>query len=98
VAHCDVIQLPLIAQCSRYSLNIRIRRAYKMEPSKQNADMRIYFDRCFEDLFDAGMRTPIHNDQSLRATNHHSNFTQFERAGDLRRGRDNKNARSDLRR
>src|ERR1700692_3341811 len=35
VADRDVIQLPLIVQCSRYSLNIGIWRPYQMESSKQ---------------------------------------------------------------
>jgi len=42
VADRDVIQLPLIVQCSRYSLNIGIWCPYQMESSKQNMDMGGY--------------------------------------------------------
>src|SRR5277367_364450 len=98
VTNRQVIQLPLIVQGRRYSLNLGIWRADQMNPSEQHADMRIYFGRGFENLFNAGVRTPVHNNQSLRAANGHRNFAEFERAGDLRNIRDQKNARSDLRR
>src|SRR6266849_5973321 len=83
VADGEVIQLPLIVQGGGNSLQFGIRRSDKMEPSKQNPHMRIYFGRSFQDLLHARMRTSIHNDQTLRAANRHRDFAEFQRAGDL---------------
>src|SRR5262249_39095659 len=92
----DKVKLPFVMQCTGEPLDLLIGSFHQMKTAYQKVCVRIDSRGRRENFFDAGMRAPHDDHQSLRRVDSERKLSKLERSGYFGDGGNQENSRRDF--